>query len=178
MGTPTFYGGGSFTGGYQVTKKVSSAFTGATNAHGDTATFETGDVSATNATYTLFQVVGIVWIKILFGYIKTDCASAGSGTISLGVTGLPVAITSASQAAVSLDEKDIFFCGGGAGAPNMYASVASVDINATAPGAPWEAIAANTYIIETTNTSDITAGQIDYYCIWAPISDGAYIVAV
>lgn len=136
----------------QVAKKASSAFAGATgNAHGDSA--------GTSNPYTLFTVTGVVELKI-FGIVNT--LLTGTGTLEVGVTGNTAALI-AQSTGTDLDANEVW-------------------VDAT-PGLGAEAlptgsfIVSNLNIIETVGTADITAGQIDYYCIWRPISTGATVVA-
>lgn len=139
---------------WQVVKKVSSAFTGATsNAHGD----KDGTLSA----YPLFTVKGTVMAHV-FGVCNVLPVGA-SGTLEVGVTGntaVLIAQETASQIA----------------AGNVYTSATQSVGAARLAGDPL-VIAGDISIIETVATTDLSAGQIDYYCLWAPLTESASVVA-
>lgn len=143
--------GVELTAGWRVAKKASSAFDGGSaNAHGDSA--------GTGNPYTLFTVTGVVECRI-FGVCNT--LLTGTGTLEVGCTGNTAALI-AQTTGTDIDASEIW-------------------MDAT-PGLRAEAFGGQTFIvigniIETVGTADITAGQIDYYCIWRPISDGATVVA-
>lgn len=136
-----------------IVKKASSAFTGGSaNSHGDSA--------GTGNPYALFTVSGIVEMRI-FGICNTLLAGA-TATLEVGVAGNTAGLI-AQTTATDIDANEIW-------------------LSAT-PGVLVQAFGAhpfivnNASIIETVGTADITAGQIDYYCIYRPISDGATVVA-
>jgi hypothetical protein len=141
---------------WRIAKKVSSAFTGGTtNAH--------GDYDGTGMPYSLFTVTGDVVLKAIWGVVNTDLAGA-TATIEVGVAGNTAGLI-AQETATDLDDGNIFTSATNAvGVARMADSGALTAINDGAD------------IIETLGTANVTAGQIDYYCIWAPAEPGASVV--
>lgn len=142
---------------WQVAKHVSSAFTGATlNQHGNDG--------GTNDPYTIFTVTGDVIIAAFWGVVNTDLTGA-TATIEVGTVGNTAAIL-AQELATDLDDGALYVSGTVAdGVAALATSGAAFVINDGAD------------IIETVGTADVEAGQIDYYCIWAPAEDGAKITS-
>jgi hypothetical protein len=142
---------------WRIAKKVSSAFTGATtNAH--------GDITGTGNPYTLFTVTGDVVIAAIWGIVNVNLAGA-SGTVEVGVTGNTAALL-AQETATELDAGGVF-----------VSATQAVGAAAVAGSGALIAIHDGLDIIETVATTDISAGQIDYYVIWAPAEPGASVVA-
>lgn len=141
---------------WRIAKKTSSAFDGGTlNAH--------GDVSGTGNPYTLFTVTGDVIISRFWGICNTNLAGA-TGTIEVG-TASNTAKLLAQVTATDLVDGDVYTDAG-----------AEANIDILTPAVGW-AINDGADIIETAATADITAGQIDYYCIWAAVEANASVVA-
>lgn len=146
-------GGVDVTPGWRVAITEGAAFAGGTtNAH--------GDYDGTGNPATLFTVSGVVEARI-FGVCNTLLVGS-SATLEVGVTGNTAAII-AQSTAENIDANEIWL--------------------STSPGLGAQALTANSTIIsnlnviETAGTANITAGQIDYYCIWRPLSDGATVTA-
>jgi len=142
---------------WQTARHASSPFIGATtNKH--------GDITGTNNPYTIFTVTGDIVILGFWGVVNTSLTGA-SGTIEVGVTGNTASII-AQETATEVD----------AGGILVSATQAVGVAAAVGSGAP---IAFNNGldIIETVATTDIAAGQIDYYVIWAPVEPGASLVS-
>jgi hypothetical protein len=136
-----------------VVKKVGAAFAGGSaNGH--------GDFDGTGNPVTLFTVTGVVELRI-FGICNTLLAGA-TATLEVGVAGNTAALI-AQTTATDIDADEVWL----SATPGVKAAAFG--------GEPF--IVNNANIIETTGTANITAGQIDYYCIWRPISDGATVVA-
>ena len=143
--------------GYEVAISSPSAFTGETeNTRGDSA--------GTDAAHTLFQVNGDVIARV-FGVCTVDLA--GSGTLTLGVTG-STACFIASTTAADLEAGDIWVDA----SPAEVSAVALTSIPAVM------VITNGKDILETTGTADITAGQIYYVCMWRPLTPGSSVVAL
>lgn len=154
MSTLRPVGSGSNLLTWQVVKKVSSPFTGATsNAHGD----KDGTLSA----YPLFTVSGSVMAHV-FGICNVLPVGA-SGTLEVGVTG-NTAVLIAQEVASQI------------AAGNVYTS-ATQSVGAARLAGDPAVIAGPISIIETVATTDLSAGQIDYYCLWAPLTDSSNVVA-
>ncbi|HDZ27015.1 MAG TPA: hypothetical protein ENH65_10965 [Candidatus Aminicenantes bacterium] len=142
---------------WQITAHRSSVFDGGTgDSHGN----DTG----ANDPYTIFTVTGDVIIKAIWGICNTTLVSA-TAQISVGVTGNLAAL-------LALEEVDEILDG------NVYVSATqAVGVANVAGSGAMFAINDGLDIIESTVTANCTAGQIDYYCIWAPAEDGASIIS-
>lgn len=141
---------------WQVVKHASSAFTGGTpNDH--------GDHDGTGDPYTIFTVTGDVAMRGVVGIVNTTLV--GAGTIEVGVAGNTAKIIAQVADATDLADGDVWTDAG---------SEAGVDI---LPAGGVFFINDGADIIETLGTANITAGQIDYYCIWAPLEAGASVVS-
>jgi len=148
-------GGGMLN--WQIAVHRSSPFTGASaNQHGNNG--------GTNDPYTLFTVTGDLVIAGFWGVINTNLAGA-TATVEVGVPGNTAAILAQELATDMLD-------GGLYVSTTVAAGIASLPTSGA-----WQVINDGADIIETVNTSNVTAGQIDYYCIWAPVEDGARLIS-
>lgn len=146
---------------WQVAKLASSAFTGASSAH--------GDKDAAN-TYRIFTVTGVVMIQALFGVVNTTLVGVG-GDISIGLTG-SIAVWAGADDAPTWAGGDIVAGAAAAGATAL-ADSALLSVNFVDGEM---VIIDGTDIVETTATADITGGQIDYYAIWSPMEESASVV--
>ena len=141
---------------WRVAKKVGSAYTGGTaNSH--------GDHDGTGDPYTLFSVDGDVAVLGVVGIVNVNIA--GSGTLEVGVAGNTAKLIAQVADTTTLDDGDVLTDAG---------SEAGVDIM---PAGGFFIINDGADIIETLGTANLTAGQIDWYCIWAPLEAGANVQA-
>lgn len=140
---------------WQVIKHVSSAFTGGTvNAH--------GDHDGTGDPYTAFNVTGDVLIKAVWGIVNTTLV--GAATLEVGTASNTAKLLAQVANATTLADGDVWVDAG---------TEANID---TIVG-EMHAINDGADIIETSASANITAGQIDYYCVWAPAEPGAKVVS-
>lgn len=141
---------------WNVAKKASSAFIGGTvNAH--------GDHDGTGDPYTVFTVTGDVIIAGVWAVVNTTVV--GAGTIELGVAGNTAKLIAQLADATDLVDGDIWTdAGSEAGIDALAASGAMLAINDGAD------------IIETLASANLTAGQVDYYVIWAAAEPEASLV--
>lgn len=141
---------------WRVVKKSSTSFTGGTgDAHGNNG----GALDP----YTLFTVTGDVVIKAIWGVCNTSLT--GAATLEVGVAGNTAQLLAQIADTTTLDDGDIYTDAGTEAGSDIQAAAGLNFINDGAD------------IIETTDTTDITAGQIDYYVIWAPAEANGNIVA-
>lgn len=111
------------------------------------------DGTGDQAAHTLFTVTGNVLVQV-FGICDTNLA--GAGTFEVGVAGNTAGIIAQIADAEDLDDGDIY-------------------VDAT-PGVGAEALPGafiindGADIILTIGTADITAGVVDFYCLWRPLS--------
>ena len=117
--------------------------------------------------HTVFTVTGNV-MAIAFGICDTALDSGGAATISLGSAG-NVGAYIAATTATTIDDGDVW------DNPTPSVQIGTLDnLNGTGAG----------YMINDGSditigilTATITAGVIDFYCLWRPLSsDGAIIV--
>jgi hypothetical protein len=142
---------------WRIAKKVSSAFAGGTtNAHGDDG--------GTSDPYTLFTVTGDVVIKAIWGICNVSLTGA-TATIEVGVTGNTAGLI-AQETATEIDAGGVY-----------VSATQAVGLAAAAGSGALIPLADGLDIIETVGTADVTAGQIDYYVVWAPCEPGASVVA-
>jgi len=124
-----------------------------------------GNDGGSNDPYTLYTVTGEVLVRI-FG-VCTTSLEGGTATIEIGVSGNTAALISQTTA-TDIDANDLW---------NDATPTVGTDILANLTGP--HLIINGLDIIETVATSDITAGNIRYVCLWRPISrDGNVVSAV
>jgi len=141
---------------WQVTVHRSSVFDGGTtNSH--------GDLGGTNDPYTIYTVTGDVIIKGLWGIVNTTLTGA-TATISVGVVGNTAGIIALETGTALLDG-------------NVYTSATDAVGVAAIANTGLFALNDGLDIIETPLTANVTGGQLDYYCIWAPAEDGASLIS-
>jgi hypothetical protein len=146
---------------WSVSKHASSAFTGGSaNTH--------GDHDGTADPYTIFTVTGVVAFQAFFGICNT--ALVGAATLEVGVTA-NTGLFCPQHADVSATINANTIVG------VVNAAKFGDQINATFRDNVIIVNGTATNIIETIGAANITAGQIDYYCVWAPISTDGNVVS-
>lgn len=112
-------------------------------------------------TVSFFTTTGAVLVRLIGGYCSEDLASAGGGSLALGVVGSTSTFIAATLA-TDIDNGELW--------TDTAPSVAEA-----APAATVEKlIAAN--IIGTVTTGDITDGTIEVAALWAPFSSNGSLV--
>ena len=122
-------------------------------------TYVAGTTGATGAT-TLFTVTGCVAVRV-FGVCGTTIE--GAGTLEVGISGATAVILAQIADATDLVADEIY-----------------VDATPTTKVEPLPSrliIGNGQDIIQTIGSTALTAGQITYYCLWAPISTDGNVVA-
>lgn len=114
--------------------------------------------------FTLFTVTGTVLVHV-FGVCQTDMDSGGAATIELGIAGNTAALI-AQTTATNLDQYETWQDN------SPEANPGAVDLTARS-----FVITNGADIIMTVGAADLTAGVIDFYCLWSPLSSGATVVA-
>ena len=142
--------------GYNVTVCAPTPFTGATNGRGDKDTI--GDE------FPLFYTRGEVKV-IVYGVCTTTLV--GAGAISVGVAGNTALILPSIADATTIAANDVW----------VDASVAEVRgfVATSLPAATY--LTNSSTILEAVVTTDVTAGNIYYVCLWIPITPDAYVKA-
>ncbi len=126
----------------------------------------TGDMTAGGTTVNLFTVTGDVLARVVGSVDVALTCTSGTSTLSVGVAGNV-------QALIPNDAIDAaaFQIG------DSWSFATAADANAAAADTGWVVIGNGVDIIQTTSVDDITAGDMDYYCTWIPLSVGATVVA-
>lgn len=116
----------------------------------------------------LFTVTGLVKVQVI-GVCSVDCTGSGS-TDEVGITGA-TAIFMPITTMTSLDTGMIWLNNA---TPATY--FITGEQQAAADNFPEYVLNGND-IIMTTKTANTTAGQVDFYCIWTPLSTDGNVVA-
>jgi len=139
-----------------ITKKTIT-FAGATeNAWGDDG--GTLDGAA------IFTVTGLVFARVLAAC--TTSLTGDSATIEVGITG-DTAIFMPTETATQVDSGQIWLNDAG---NTTYAIVGEEE--AAADNLPLYLLNGNDVIL-TVKTANVTAGVLDFYCLWHPVSSDA-----
>jgi hypothetical protein len=134
-----------------------SAFAGGT-------TNARGDDGGTNDPLTLFNVTGDVLVR-LYGVCTTTLV--GAATLEVGVTGNTAELLAQVADATDIAAGDIWVDG----------TVDDVRAATFADVVGPKLITNGADIIETVGTTNITAGNIYYVCLWRPIVEGSKVVS-
>lgn len=110
---------------------------------------------------TIFTVTGIVAVKIL-GLCTLSLVSAGGGTIQLGTVGSLASFIAATTATTIATGE-------------LWVDATADTDSELASGVAERIIAGS--IQESINVADITAGNINYYAWWWPLSPDANLVS-
>jgi len=118
------------------------------------------------AAYTVFTVTGEVLIHAIFGICEDAFTGAGA-LIELGITGGNTALYIAQTTAANLIANEIWYDA------SPDATAESIDITGLS------FVVANSQDIDLLiSGGNVTAGKVNLYCIWSPLSvDGAAVAA-
>jgi hypothetical protein len=123
-----------------------------------------GDDGGTNDPFTLFKVTGDVLVRL---YGVCTVTLVGAATIEVGVTGNTAELLAQVADATDIAAGDIWVDG----------TVDDVRAATFADVVGPKLITNGADIIETVGTTNITAGNIYYVCLWRPITPGASVEA-
>lgn len=118
-----------------------------------------GDHDGTGDPFTVFSVTGDVLVAP-FGVCKTTLV--GAGTLELGVAGATAALLAQIADATTLAVNEFWL-------PDASPSLAEAHTPKV------HGIGGGLDIIGTVGTANITAGVIDFYCFWMPLSDDGQV---
>jgi len=122
-----------------------------------TWTFVTSTTGATGA-HTLFTVTGNVLLSV-FGVCDTSLT--GAATVEVGVTGNTAVLLAQIANATTLDDGDVYVDAdtavGAAGVPSTFVINDGLDV------------------LLTIGSTAVTAGAVDFYVTWRPLSSGASV---
>ena len=119
-----------------------------------------GDKDGALASFPIFTVTGDVQVFI-FGICKTSLV--GAGTLEVGVVGNTASLLAQISDVTALDENMTYLDA----TPALAEGVAPV----------VHPIGGGLDIKGKTTGTDITAGVIDFFCFWRPLSDDGNLVA-
>jgi hypothetical protein len=137
--------------GFRTNKNM--VFAGAT-------TNDPGDFNGTGNPATLFTVTGVVRMKLL-AICRVNLAST-TGTLEIGTAAVTTGLIPQTTA-TDIDAGEIWF-----------------DATPTTTIEPTSSLVDNIVsanVIQTVATADITAGEIDYYALWYPLTEDGNVVA-
>lgn len=149
-----------YRGDFPFRSKRTITFAGAT-------TDAWGDDGGALDDSAIFTVTGLVAVKLIAD-IKTSL-TGDTATIEVGIAGA-TAIFMPTETATQLDAGQIWFND----ASNATYGIIGEEA-AAADNLPEYLLNGNDIIL-TVKTADVTAGVIDFYALWSPISDDASIV--
>lgn len=112
---------------------------------------------------TLFTVTGTVFAQV-FGVCQTDLAGAGA-TVEVGISGNTAALI-AQTTGTDVDQYMTWQDATPEDNPG------AVDLTARS-----FVLTNGADVIYTIGTADLTAGVIDFYCLWAPLSSDGLVTA-
>lgn len=122
-----------------------------------TWTFVTTTTGATGA-HTLFTVTGTVLVNV-FGICDTSLT--GAATFEVGTANNTAAIVAQIANATTLDDGDVYVDADTAAEVAALPSVKVINDGAD--------------IILTIGSTAVTAGVVDFYCLWRPLSSGSSV---
>ena len=123
------------------------------------------DDTGAQGTFTIFQVTGDVYIQQIYGLCQTTLAGVGA-TIELGITG-NTAVLIAQTTAADLEQYEVWQDATPETNPGVIILLSRSWI-----------LANGADIILTVATADLTAGDVDFHCVWRPLSVDGKIVGL
>lgn len=116
--------------------------------------------------YTIFTVTGDIAISV-FGICKASVTSGGTPTIELGVSGNTAALIAQITNATALITNEIW-----------HDATPTTTVESIIAATNTAFVVSNGQdIILTIGGADLTAGNIDFYALWKPLSLDANLVA-
>jgi hypothetical protein len=117
------------------------------------------------AAYTVFTVTGEVLIHSIFGICEDAFTSGGAATIELGVSG-NTAVFIAQSTATELIANEIWHDA------TPTTTVEQIDLTGLS-----FVVANGQDVSFLVGAADLTAGKVNLYCIWSPLSVDGNVVA-
>ena len=127
---------------------------------------ESGDLTAFGTSKTLFTVTGDVLCRVGASVDVAVTSTSGTTTLEVGVAGNTAALC--VQDAV---DNTAFAVG------DSWSLVTAADANGAQLADEWLLVGNGADIILTASVDDITAGEIDFYCQYIPLTSGSSVVA-
>lgn len=126
-----------------------------------------GDDGGSQGTFTIFTVTGDVLLQV-FGICDVQPASLGTPTIELGVSGDTNAYIAQIVDATDLIADEVWLDA----TPTLTQEI----LDPAAIPRTW-IVANGQDTIMTLGGADLTAGDIDFYALWRPLSTDGLVVA-
>ena len=121
--------------------------------------------TGSQAAYTVFTVTGEVLIHALFGICEDAFTSGGAATIELGVSG-NTAVFIAQSTATDLIANEIWIDA------TPSTTVEQIDLTGLS-----FVVANGQDVSFLIGAFDLTAGKVNLYCVWSPLSTNGQLVA-
>lgn len=118
------------------------------------STLTTGAVGA----HTLFTVTGTILVSV-FGVCNTNLT--GAATVEVGVSGNTAGLLAQIADATTLDDGDVYVDA------STAVGVGSIPVT--------KVLNDGADIVLTVGATAVTAGQVDFYLLWRPLSTGATV---
>jgi len=126
-----------------------------------------GDDGGALASGVMFTVTGVVFAKLLA--VCTESLTGNSSTLEAGITD-HTAIFLPTETCTTIDTGMIWLNNA---TPATYYEIG--EQSAAADNLPEYLLNGNDIILST-KTDEVTAGTLDFYCIWRPISSDAEVI--
>ena len=126
----------------------------------------TGDLTSFGTSKTLFTVTGDVFCRVGASVDVAVTSTSGTTTLEVGVTGNTAALCIQDTV-----DGTAFAVG------DSWSLITAADANAAQMADEWVLIGNGVDIILTGSVDDITAGDIDFYCQYIPLTAGSSVVA-
>lgn len=126
----------------------------------------TGDLTAFGTSKNLFTVTGDVMVQVFASVDVAVTSTSGTTTLSVGVAGKTAGLIAADTV-----DNTAFDIG------DSWAYGFAADTNAGLIDTGWAIVGNSATIILTGSVDDITAGDIDFYCRYIPLTSGSSVVA-
>jgi hypothetical protein len=117
------------------------------------------------AAYTVFTVTGNVLFHYFMGVCETGVTSGGAATIEVGVSGNTAALI-AQATGTDLIANELW-----------HDATPTTTLEQVDPTGRAFAVSNGQDVILTIATADLTAGKINFYCTWSPLSAGSSVIA-
>ena len=125
-----------------------------------------GDDAGSQGAFTIFTITGDVLLQV-FGICDVAVASGGTPTLELGVPGNTAVLIAQIVDATDLIANEIWIDA------TPSTTVEQIDVT----GAREFVVANGQDAIMTLGGADLSAGDIDFYGLWTPLSPGGLVVA-
>jgi len=160
----------NFTGGDNATiasDDVSAVASAITSGVPQTVTKSTGDLTASGTSVALFTVTGDVLVKVGASVDVAVTSTSGTSTAEVGVAG-----NTACLCIQDVIDNTAFAVG------DSWSLITAADTNGAQMADEWILIGNGVDIAMAVSVDDITAGDMDFYCQFIPLSsDGAVVAA-